>query len=141
MQIIEADSVNRSILDQLNLLMPQLSTSAPDVTAVDLERIVASKNTTLLLAVEKSDLLGCLVLSVLPVLTDVRAWIDDLVVFKNARGKGVGRQLVSHAMQLAMSQGARSVNLTCHPDRLSANALYRRLGFQHRETNVYRYGL
>jgi ribosomal protein S18 acetylase RimI-like enzyme len=42
------------------------------------------------------------------------------------------------AIQLAEQSGARHLNLTSRPDREAANRLYRRLGFDHRETNVYR---
>ena len=39
----------------------------------------------------------------------------------------------------AAERGARSVDLTSRPSREAANRLYRRLGFEPRETNVYRY--
>jgi ribosomal protein S18 acetylase RimI-like enzyme len=34
--------------------------------------------------------------------------------------------------------GAKSVGLTSRPTREAANRLYQRMGFEHRETNVYR---
>ena len=41
--------------------------------------------------------------------------------------------------QHAEEAGARTVDLTSRPDREAANRLYVRLGFEKRETNVYRY--
>ena len=42
---------------------------------------------------------------------------------------------VAHAGRI----GARTVDLTSRPSREAANRLYRRCGFELRETNVYRY--
>jgi ribosomal protein S18 acetylase RimI-like enzyme len=42
---------------------------------------------------------------------------------------------------MARLRGARTVDLTSRPSRDAANRLYRRLGFEPRETNVYRYDL
>ena len=39
----------------------------------------------------------------------------------------------------ARAAGAKTVDLTSRPAREAANRLYRRVGFQLRETNVYRY--
>jgi ribosomal protein S18 acetylase RimI-like enzyme len=51
----------------------------------------------------------------------------------------VGEALSRAALALAADRGARSVDLTSRPSREAANRLYRRLGFERRETNVYRY--
>ena len=42
------------------------------------------------------------------------------------------------AVHLAGDARARSVDLTSRPDRAEANLLYQRLGFNRRDTNVYR---
>ena len=46
--------------------------------------------------------------------------------------------LTNAAAAEAQRQGVRSLDLTSRPSREAANALYRKLGFQLRETNVYR---
>ena len=71
--------------------------------------------------------------------TGRRAWIEDVVVDENARGKGVGQLLNERALEIAKVAGARTVDLTSRPSREAANRLYQRLGFVERETNVYRY--
>jgi ribosomal protein S18 acetylase RimI-like enzyme len=43
------------------------------------------------------------------------------------------------ALDLARQQGARSVDLTSRASRVEANRLYQQLGFQLRDSNVYRY--
>ena len=42
------------------------------------------------------------------------------------------------ALQIAREARARTVDLTSRPDREAANRLYERLGFQARESTVYR---
>jgi len=38
----------------------------------------------------------------------------------------------------ARTLGCKTVDLTSRPSREAANALYRKVGFEQRETNVYR---
>jgi ribosomal protein S18 acetylase RimI-like enzyme len=84
-------------------------------------------------------IVGSLTLAVFRIPTGVRAWIEDVVVDTVARGKGAGEALSRTALAIAAERGARSVELTSRPSREAANRLYRRVGFEPRETNVYRY--
>jgi ribosomal protein S18 acetylase RimI-like enzyme len=68
----------------------------------------------------------------------MRAWIEDVVVDQSARGQGVGEALGRAALSRAAAAGARTVDLTSRASREAANRLYRRLGFEQRDTNVYR---
>jgi ribosomal protein S18 acetylase RimI-like enzyme len=70
--------------------------------------------------------------------TAVRAWIEDVVVDEAARGQGAAAALVQAALVRAAEVGARTVDLTSRPDREAANRLYLRMGFEARQTNVYR---
>ena len=68
----------------------------------------------------------------------MKARIEDVVVDERARGDGVGEALTREAMTLAREAGAKHLELTSHPSRAAANRLYRRLGFEQRDTNVFR---
>ena len=57
------------------------------------------------------------------------------------RGGGVGSALVDEALARAEAAGARTVDLTSRPSREAANRMYLRIGFNRRETHVYRYEL
>jgi ribosomal protein S18 acetylase RimI-like enzyme len=81
---------------------------------------------------------GTLTLVLFRIPTGVRAWIEDVVVDESARGSGLGEALTRAALARAGAAGARTVDLTSRPSREAANRLYRRMGFQPRETNVYR---
>jgi ribosomal protein S18 acetylase RimI-like enzyme len=141
-QIEAAAAVDAELIEAMQRLLPQLSLSAPVLTPHELLDIVGSPATTLLLARDRSQedrIVGSLTLAVFRIPTGVRAWIEDVVVDSTARGKGVGEALSREAIRLARAQGARTVELTSRPSREAANRLYQRLGFQPRDTNVYRY--
>lgn len=127
------------LLAAMTELLPQLSSSAGAPEAYALEDIVDSPSTTLFAARVGGRIVGSLTLAVFRVPTGVRAWIEDVVVDQSARGAGVGAALVEAAVEWAGHVGARTVDLTSRPDREDANRLYQRLGFEKRQTNVYRW--
>lgn len=120
-------------------LTPQLSRSAPAPGADVLGEIVGSPASHLLVAEAHGEVLGSLTLVVFRIPTGLRAWIEDVVVDGEARGRGVGEAMNRFALDLAESLGCRTVDLTSRPSRKAANRLYQRLGFVPRDTNVYRY--
>ena len=143
-EIIEATEVTDELVEAFQRLVPQLSSSNPPPSGAELQAIVASEASVLLLAVDRQAddrILGSLTLAWFRIPTGVRAWIEDVVVDGEARGRGVGEQLNRHALEVARSVGARTVDLTSRPSREAANRLYQRIGFAPRETNVYRYSL
>ena len=139
MIIVEIKEYSDELRQSVNDLLPQLSKSAVELSHQELEGIVGSAASKLLIAKEDGQVFGMLTLVVFRFPTGVRAWIEDVVVGENARGKGVGKRLTEFAVELAHSNGAKTIDLTSRPDREAANALYKRAGFVQRETNVYRY--
>ena len=142
MAITQATTVDDELVAAFARLVPQLSTSAEPPSREQLEEIVASPAAMVLLARNDSgEIIGSLTLVVFRTPTGARAWIEDVVVDESARGQGTGEALVAEAIRLASDSGARTVDLTSRPSRESANRLYEKVGFQARETNVYRYDL
>jgi ribosomal protein S18 acetylase RimI-like enzyme len=130
------------VLAALNALLPQLSSSAKPLTGEQLAEMVGSDASHVLVARgDDGAVLGSMTLVVFRIPTGVRAWIEDVVVDGDARGSGVGEALNRAALDLAARLGARTVDLTSRPSREAANRLYRKLGFEPRETNVYRIDL
>jgi ribosomal protein S18 acetylase RimI-like enzyme len=139
-RIEEADAVSGELVEGIARLVGQLSASAQPPGAAALDQIIASPASRLLLARELDGrVVGMLTIVLFPIPTGIRAWIEDVVVDQAARGRGVGALLTQAALDLAVAHGARSVDLTSRPGREAANRLYARLGFEQRQTNVYRY--
>jgi ribosomal protein S18 acetylase RimI-like enzyme len=138
--ITQATTVSDELVAAFARLVPQLSSSAQAPTRAELEAIVESPATTILLAEDdEGALIGSLTLALFRTPTGTRAWIEDVIVDESARGQGAGEALVAEAIRLAAEAGARTVDLTSRPSRDAANALYEKIGFCMRETNVYRY--
>jgi ribosomal protein S18 acetylase RimI-like enzyme len=142
MRIEEAERVTDELVAAIGRLVGQLSSSADPPTEAELEEIVASPASRLLVACDESGaIVGSLTLALFRIPTGMRAWIEDVVVDEGARGRGVGEALSQEALRLATEAGARTVDLTSRPSREAANRLYGRIGFEQRETNVYRIAL
>jgi ribosomal protein S18 acetylase RimI-like enzyme len=134
-----AASVDSELIEAFQRLTPQLSSSNSGPSKDQLEAIVSSCASTLLIARFEDRIVGSLTLVTFPIPTGIRAWIEDVVVDSDARGKGIGEALNVFALAEAKRQGAITVDLTSRPSREAANRLYQRLGFKARETNVYRF--
>lgn len=132
-----ADRATQKVLDGLNRILPQLSSSAPPLTLVQLDEICV--NDMLFIARDSGVIVGSLTLVIFRLPTGLRAWIEDVVVDEAARGKGVGEKLNKAAIKATFDSGARTLDLTSRPSREAANRLYQKLGFKARETNVYRF--
>ncbi|MGH9303269.1 MAG: GNAT family N-acetyltransferase [Acidimicrobiales bacterium] len=138
-----AAEVTDELVAEIALLVPQLSDTARAPGKCELEEIVFSPGTSLLLARATGSrrLLGMLTLVTHQIPTGRRAVIEDVVVDRGSRGLGIGELLVTAALEGAAGYGARSVDLTSRPSREEANGLYTKLGFEQRMTNHYRYVL
>jgi ribosomal protein S18 acetylase RimI-like enzyme len=138
--ITEATAVTPELVDAFVRLVPQLSRSAPPPDAAALAEIVGSPGAQLLIATDDSGaIVGSLTLILFRIPTGMRAWIEDVVVDGTAENQGIGSALTREAIRRAAEAGARSVDLTSRPDREAANHVYQKLGFQRRETNLYRH--
>lgn len=150
-EVSEATDVTPELVEAFDRLIPQLSRSNPPPSESELTAIVTSRASVLLIARDPSvpaptaagagagRIVGSLTLVLFRIPTGVRAWIEDVVVDAEARGRGVGEALNRHAIEHARRAGARTVDLTSRPSRDAANRLYKRIGFEPRDTNVYRF--
>jgi ribosomal protein S18 acetylase RimI-like enzyme len=131
-------SANDETVASLGRLVSQLSTSAPVLSRQTLSDVINCPTNTLLIARLDGELVGMLSLVVFPIPTGLRAWIEDVAVDQDCRGQGVGTALTQEAIRIAHAAGARSVDLTSRPSRVAANRLYEHLGFELRDSKVYR---
>ncbi len=139
-EVVEVDDELIAAFDRLT---PQLSSSSPAPGADELAAIVSSPATVLFAArnIDSGRIVGTLTLALFRIPTGLRAWIEEVVVDESVRGQGVGAALTEKALERARREGAKTVDLTSRPSRETANRLYQRVGFEARETNVYRYRL
>jgi ribosomal protein S18 acetylase RimI-like enzyme len=126
----------------LAALLPQLNPALVGPTQAELAAVISDPATTLLVAIED----GAIVATAAVIVYTTPVWvkkarIEDVVVDQGARGHGVGEALVRECINVARQRGARVVELQSARRREVANRLYPRLGFERRESNVYRMAL
>ena len=123
-------------------LLPQLAPASELPSEDYFKGILRSKNTHFFIAEPgNKEIIGILTIAVYNIPTGTKFWIEDVVVNETHRGKGYGTEIMLYAIGFARSAGAKSIELTSRPSRIAANQLYKDLGFELRETNVYRYNL
>jgi GNAT superfamily N-acetyltransferase len=122
-------------VQKINHLLGLLTTHAQPVDVERLKEIC--QHSMLLVAREENSIIGMWSLchSVTP--TGSKWLIEDVVVDESARGKGIGRRLISEAIDCIKANGGGQIELTSRPARIAANKLYQSIGFEKKETNVY----
>jgi ribosomal protein S18 acetylase RimI-like enzyme len=126
----------------LERLVPQLSTSSPPPTREEVEEVLGLPTTTQFIARDDiGTIVGVASLVVFRIPTGLRAWIEDVIVDAAASGQGLGTLLTEAMLDRARQLGCKTVDLTSRPSREAANHLYRKVGFELRDTNVYRFDL
>lgn len=142
MQVEIVSQITEEIYSAFGLLIPQLNPTVALPTREDLETILSSGYATLLIIRNRENQIsGSLTLVTFHTPTGTHAWIEDVIVNESERGHGCGEALTRTAIALAKEKGAKAVDLTSRPERVAANRLYQRLGFQLRQSNLYRYDL
>lgn len=137
MRIERVTEPDEALVEAIARLMPQLTSRDDAPGLLELAELAAAPGTNLLVARDGETAVGMLTLVVYRAPSGLRGVIEDVVVDEAARGRGVGEALTREALALAEAAGVESVSLTSRREREAANRLYRRVGFEQRETNVY----
>ena len=58
------------------------------------------------------------------------ALVEDVVVRKDRRRQGIGRQMLQFALNRARAKGCYKLALSSHKDRVEAHRFYKSLGFE-----------
>ena len=138
MIIKELHTLTEKQVQDLLLFMQELN-SELKVSAEMIRKVAASQQSHLFV-LEKEDggIVGTATLCVFESLLGLNANVEDVVVLTPFRGQHWGRTLMEYLIDYARRE-LKEVNiyLTSRPQRVVANEMYRALGFEQRETNVY----
>lgn len=138
-KIEEIIELSDSQVDELLVLMNELSPRTHmDVSQL---RLVVQSSSSHLFAMMNTEghVIGTASLCVCDSPTGRKVHVEDVVVFSSYRGQGLGRSLMEHLINYVRRELTPSdLYLTSKPSRIAANELYKALGFQQKETNVYK---
>ena len=138
MKISRVTECSANLIEALEQLLPQLSSSATMPSEEYIESMLNNENFYLLVAEHEGAIVGMLSLVVVDIPTGRKAWIEDVVVDSRARGLHIGQALVEEAKVCAKEVGAKKIYLTSNPSRKAAHALYKKCGFEEYDTTVFR---
>lgn len=132
-------NIDEKTANALQLLIPELTNDQNRIPTIeDLEKVISSPNNFIFIAKNNDEIIGTLTLVFYWIPSGLKVWIEDVIVSNNARGKGVATALMWHAIGIARENGAKKIDLSSSPWREAANNLYLKLGFEKRDTNMYR---
>lgn len=134
----ELTEMQPGYLENINNLLSQLSDSVHTITEEELNTLLSSSQSHFYVLESDGQFIGMTTLCLYQCPTGWKAWIEDVVVDQNHRGKGYGKLMVRKAMEECKNRGNVTLMLTSRPSRIVANQLYQSLGFEKRETNVYK---
>ena len=136
--IIEIQTYSQEYHEAMQRFLDQLTTNPMTLTEDMCRQLFESENSHLFFLMKDEQIAGMLTVGIYHSPTGGKAWIEDVVVDEAFRGQGLSKLLVAHAIEFTKSMGIPSLMLTSNPKRIAANKLYQAMGFERKETNVYR---
>ena len=140
-EIVELKDFIPAYTNAVQKLLEQLTNRPVKLTETTLKEIISQENTHLFFLLADQEIAGMLTVGIYHSPTGGKAWIEDVVMDEKYRGQGFSKQLVTNAVRFVKEQGIPLIMLTSNPTRIAANKLYQKLGFEQKQTNVYRMNL
>jgi len=129
------DGSDSKSLNQLNELLKQWSTPARVISPEYFPAL--TKQSHLVGVYDNDSLVGTATLVPIYKLSGLKGSIEHVLVDEKYRGQGLGEQLMRFCINHAKEIGMKNLFLTVDPDRLAAQKLYEKLGFEKQDTYFY----
>ncbi len=135
--------VSDDFCDVLKILIDSFPESASKIknSLVDFKSLDLDDNKYIqLVAVENNNVVGYVLVtrSNDPIVNRVNYWIDYVCVDKEYRGRGIAKKLLIRIEELARTENVQYLQLTSSRFREFARKLYIDLGFEIRESDIFR---
>ena len=140
MEIVQLKESSPAILADINNLLKQLRSSVDEQvgTLDELEGLVKNGHAVVMVVKDGPRIVGMGTLFILANVGLKSGDIEDVVVDEVYRRQGLGKGIMSALVNAARDNDLKQLYLTSRSSRVTANKLYPKLGFELRETNVYR---
>ena len=136
--IVEINTYSPAYQEAIQRCLNQLTPEPMTFTEDMFKELLASKNSHLFFLFQGEEIAGMLTIGTYHSPTGGKAWIEDVVIDEVLRGQGLSKLLIAHAIEFVKSLQIPLLMLTSNPKRVAANKLYQAMGFERKETNVYR---
>ncbi|MEX0916573.1 MAG: GNAT family N-acetyltransferase [Candidatus Spechtbacterales bacterium] len=129
--------VEGSDTEEIRALYAQLSESGIQPDDASIESAIRDRNTVVIVLREDTTIIGMGTVVLVRVMSGVKARLEDIVVDEGYRGQGLGERITNELIETARSYKVSVIELTSKPERVAANALYQKVGFEKKDTNTY----
>lgn len=139
-EIEEVQRASPEVHAALARLLPQLNPNLELPTVQRIEALMADPDVTLLVARDGDEIVGTATVIVYTTPFWIKARLDEVVVDASARGKGVGEAIVRASLEVGRRKGAQVAELQSGRGsvRAAAHRLYKRIGFEIRDSDIFR---
>lgn len=127
----------KDALKDMNHLLLQLSSRGYQMTPRHFKEVIKNKYVHLMGLYDGSSIIGTATLVLINQITGCKGYIEDVVVDEKYRGRGLGKKLLLNIISLAQKLKLDSLELKSEPHHIVANIIYKKLGFETKEANVY----
>ena len=134
-KILQKTDITPRLQEQLTPLYHQLNDQLRQLSLVEI--MENAPQTDIVVALENEELIGIAMMAKYKVISGHKGMIEDVVVSKNNRGKGIGRKLMEKLLEQAETEKLDDVLLFSGHHRTAAISLYKSLGFQLKESGLY----
>ena len=138
LKITIVDSFDSSLVEPIGRMLQQLTGTKTTFDEEQLRIIIREMSCRLFVARSQGEVVGMFSLCTYSSPSMRKVWLEDVVVDSAARGRGIGRAMVAYAINFARQIAPCCLLLTSSPHRTEANALYRSMGFEPKQTNLYK---
>ncbi len=130
--------ISLDIATKIDFLHRQLSERAQSKSILDFKRILSQKNMYVVGAFINTVLVGMGSIHFHETTMEKKGFIENVVVDKEERGKGIGDELTEALINRARKGKADYIDLTSKSERVGAIEMYKKHGFKERDTNCLR---
>lgn len=133
-RFLNSEDVTHELEIQVQNLFRELS----DSEQISIKNLLNANNQPYIaVCFEDNTLVGMATMATYQVISGRKAWIEDVVVSKDYRNKGIGEKLTLALLEKAQEIDIQSVLLFSNPKREAAHRLYKRLGFLEKGSTLF----
>ncbi len=135
-EILYASEVTDEIQFNISELYKQLST---DIKQLSVKGILENnENLVFAICYEERKVAGIAMMATYKVISGHKGMIEDVIVDENQRGKGIGRKLMEKLLDEGKKRQLNEILLFSSHHRTTAIQLYTSLGFNLKDSGLYR---
>lgn len=133
--ILQSEQLSSNLEEEVRKLFCELNS---ELSQLPLAEVLATeKQIVFAIAKENDELAGMASMALYKVISGYKGMIEDVVVSKKHRGKGIGRKLMEKLVEEAASYNLTEILLFSGHHREAAIKLYKSLGFILKNSGLY----